>query len=275
MDKLDFWDDLNKPKWMDSYSYLTVMGSRAYGSATEDSDYDFYGFVVPPQEVVFPYLVGDIPGFGKQKNVFNQLQIQGAESETYGDVDITIYNIVRYFHLVMQNNPNMIDSLFVPDSAIVYADEVGKLVRYWRHDFLSQKLWHTFKGMAWSHMKRITSRTREGKRKNYVEKYGYDVKDASHVVRLLGEVNDFLFTGDCDISSRGEKIREVRSGQFTLDEIKKIFDVEMDMLEHRMSNGESVLPQYPDQVKIKTLLVYCLEEKYGSLSKIGWNRFGD
>ena len=59
--KPDFWESLNKPKWMSGYSYLTIMGSRAYGSATEDSDYDFYGFVVPPKEIVFPYLAGDIP----------------------------------------------------------------------------------------------------------------------------------------------------------------------------------------------------------------------
>ena len=274
MNSLDFWDNLNKPKWMEGYSYLTVMGSRAYGSAIEDSDYDFYGFVVPPVEIVFPYLSGDIAGFGNQKQAFNQLQIQGTESKTYGDVDISIYNIVRYFHLVMGNNPNMLDSLFVPSEAIVYADEVGKFVRYWRHSFLSQKLYHTFRGMAWSHMKRITSRTREGKRKDYVEKYGYDVKDASHVVRLLNEVHDFLFKGDCDISSNGELILEIRNGHWKLGEIKKMFDRKMDTLEQKMVDGESVLPEYPDQDKIKKLLVYCLEEKYGSLSKIGWNSKG-
>lgn len=275
MDKhFDFWDTVNKPKWLTDASYVTLMGSHAYGSATEESDYDFYGFCVPPMNVIFPFLSGDIPQFGKQKKNFNQLQLQGIPSEKYGDTDITIYNIARYFHLVMENNPNMLDSLFVPEDCIVFSDNVGKMVRERRRIFLSEKLFHRFKGMAYSHMKRITSRTREGKRKEHVEKYGFDVKDASHVVRLMCEVEDFLLKGDADISANACVIRAVRDGEWSLEHVTDFFEGKITFLESELELGKSVLPKYPDENRIKILLVECLEEKYGSLSEYGWNILG-
>lgn len=272
MEHFDFWDDIDKPKWLNNYNYLTVMGSRAYGNYTEDSDYDFYGFCTPPPEILFSHLVGDIQDFGNQKKRFNQLQLQHIPSEVFGDTDLTIYNIVRYFHLVMGMNPNMLDSLFVQDDSIMCMDRVGKMVRDNRHIFLSQKLWHTFKGMAWSHMKRITSRTREGKRrKEHVEKYGYDVKDASHVVRLMLQVEEFLFTGDCDISSNADTISDVRNGLWQLDDVESFFEGRLEYVQGKLDLGESVIPEYPNQESIKELLVFCLEETYGDLSVFGYN----
>lgn len=56
---------IQPPKWLpESPLYLTVMGSHAYGMANEFSDTDVYGFVVPPRELIFHHLAGEIPGFG-------------------------------------------------------------------------------------------------------------------------------------------------------------------------------------------------------------------
>ena len=272
MEKIfDFWSTIDKPKWLTDTDYLTVMGSRAYGCALEDSDWDFYGFTTPPVEILFPHLAGDIPDFGMQKKRFNQLQLHGVPSEKYGDVDLTVYNIVKYFDLVMGMNPNMVDSLFVPDDAILHMNGVGKLVRENRHSFLSQKLWQRCKGMAWSHMKRITSRGRLGKRKAIVEKFGYDTKDGSNVVRVIEEAQDFLFKGDADISANADKIRRVRNGEWALDKLKNYFEASLENVEIKLEAGLAVIPEYPDQDAIKALLEWCLEEKYGQLANFGYN----
>ena len=53
--------------------YLTIMGSMAYGCEDKDSsDFDMYGFCIPPKELIFPHVAGEILGFGKQKKRFNQ-----------------------------------------------------------------------------------------------------------------------------------------------------------------------------------------------------------
>jgi hypothetical protein len=70
-------------------------------------------------------LDGEIPGFDQPKERFVQFQqahIQDASAD--GDkgieYDLTIYSIVRYVHLCMQCNPNMIDSLFTPRKCVLH-----------------------------------------------------------------------------------------------------------------------------------------------------------
>ena len=101
--------------------YETIMGSVAYGVSADTSDLDVYGFAIPPRDVLFPHLRGELVGFGTHAPRFSQYQehhlkdpeaLNGAGRE----VDLTIYNIVDYFQLAMKNNPNMLDSLFTPDT---------------------------------------------------------------------------------------------------------------------------------------------------------------
>ena len=84
-------------------------------------------------------------------------------------------NLIKYFKLVSDGNPNMVDSLFVPQSCIIYQNEIGRLVRENRKLFLSQKMYHTFKGMMWSHLSRIKQGNPKEGRRELVKKYGFDL----------------------------------------------------------------------------------------------------
>jgi hypothetical protein len=73
--------------------YLTIMGSHSYGTANTadgDSDLDVYGFVIPPKDVVFPHLGGEIHGFGRQKKHFEQYEAEMILAE--GDLDLRRHN---------------------------------------------------------------------------------------------------------------------------------------------------------------------------------------
>lgn len=81
---------------------------------------DVYGFCIPGKEIIFPHLGGYIHGFGKQRKEFWQYQQHHIEDkEINKEYDLSIYNIVKYFQLCMENNPNMVDSLFVPQFCIL------------------------------------------------------------------------------------------------------------------------------------------------------------
>ena len=54
--------------------YETIMGSVAYGVSSDTSDMDVYGFCIPTKEVIFPHLAGQIEGFGRQRQAFEQFQ---------------------------------------------------------------------------------------------------------------------------------------------------------------------------------------------------------
>lgn len=253
------------PEWMlDNTPYLVMMGSIAYGVSDDDSDCDVYGFCIPAKEEVFPHLAGHIPGFGKKTDTFNNWQQHGIEDkEKRREYDFSVYGIVRYFHLCMDCNPNMIDSLFVPRRCILQSNAISEMVREKRKIFLNKKSWNTFKGYSYSQMHKMTIKNPEGKRKELVDKYGYDVKFAYHVVRLLNEVEQILTEGDLDLERNREQLKSIRRGDWTREQVEAYFHKKEAELESVYTN--STLRYRPDQKRIKQLLLDCLEHHYGSL----------
>lgn len=143
----------------DSIQYETIMGSVAYGVSSDTSDMDIYGFCIPEKHVIFPHLAGHIPGFGQQPEKFEQWSVHHIKDEEKNtEYDFCIYNIVKYFSLVMENNPNMVDSLFTPQNAILHCSPIAQMVRDERHIFLHKGAWHKFKGYAYSQMNKIRSK---------------------------------------------------------------------------------------------------------------------
>jgi uncharacterized protein len=259
------------PRWLpDCVMYETVMGSMAYGVGTDTSDMDVYGFCIPPKAVVFPHLAGDIPGFGRQKNRFEVWQqhhvVDPSENGGKGrEYDFSVYSIVKFFHLAMENNPNMIDALFTPRHCVLHTTPIAELVRENRRIFLHKGAWHKFKGYAYSqlHKMEIKSPDAGSKRAELVEKFGYDVKFAYHVVRLIDEVEQILTLGDMDLTRDAERLKAIRRGEWTAIQVKEHFARREKELEEVYA--ASKLPHAPDEARIKALLLQCLEMHYGSL----------
>ena len=150
--------------------FLCKMGSHAYGINGPDSDIDVYGFCIPPIEYLLPHTAGHIEGFGHQQNSFEQFQVDHVE-ELY---DISIYNITKFLHLCMDNNPNMIDCLFVPYDCIIYASPIADLILKNRNLFLHKGCYFRLMGYAESQWKKIRNKNPVGKRKIVVDTYGFD-----------------------------------------------------------------------------------------------------
>lgn len=250
--------------------YETMMGSVAYGVSGDTSDVDVYGFCIPPREELFPHLRGEVPGFGTPQERFTQYQehhlkdpdAQGGAGREY---DLAVYNIVDYVQLAMKNNPNLIDSLFTPDTCVLHITRIGQMVRDARRDFLHKGCWHTFKGYAYRQMTKISGHERTGKRKAVVEEHGYDVKFAYHVVRLLNEVEQILTEGDLDLMRNREQLKSIRRGEWTEHQIRDYFTRKESELETLYQTSK--LPAGPDEAKVRRLLLHCLEEHYGSLEE--------
>jgi predicted nucleotidyltransferase len=138
--------------------YEPIMGSSAYGVNTDTSDFDTVGFCIPYKDLIFPHLRGQIDGLGSQKQRFDCYQ-QHHVKDVDREYDLNIYSIVRYFHLCMDCNPNMVDSLFTTPDCVLHCTKVGNMVRDNRRLFLSKKAWHTFKGYAHSQLMRWTPAT--------------------------------------------------------------------------------------------------------------------
>jgi len=242
-----------------------IMGSVAYGVSNDSSDMDVYGFAIPSRDFVFPHLRGEIEGFSTKGERFEQFQ-QHHIKDHPKEYDLCIYNITKYFKLCMENNPNMIDSLFVPRRCVLYSTQLGELVRENRHLFVSKAAWPKFKGYAFAQLHKMRTKKPEAGRVAIVEEFGFDVKFAYHVVRLLNEVEQLMATGDMDLEANREQLKAIRRGDWTIDQVTDYFERKEKDLESLYKT--STLPYIADENAIKGLLLKCLEHHYGSIDAV-------
>lgn len=246
--------------------YETIMGSVAYGVSSDTSDNDVYGFCMPPKNYIFPHLDGKIPGFSTQVQSFDQYQEHHIKEKDHDKTwDLNIYSIIKYFRLCMDNNPNMIDSLFTAENMVIKTTKISQMVRDARRDFLHKGSWHKFKGYAFGqmHKMRIKNPDPTSKRYESIMKYGYDVKFAYHVVRLMDEAEQILVEHDIDLMRNREKLKSIRRGEWKMTDIEEHF-AEREKTLTKVYN-ESALRYEADEKKITQLLIDCLEEFYGDL----------
>jgi len=267
---------ITPPKWVGANTqYLCVTGSRAYGVAASDkSDWDLCAWAIPPKTALFPHITGAIPGFGTQPDPclkpYAKAHIRDREAERGrgAEYDLAVYGIARYFNLCMACNPNMIDTLFVPEDCVLHCTRIGDMVRDRRELFLSkQQIWRAFKGYAKSQVHKLRNKQPEGKRKEAVEREGVDRKFAYHAVRLLDEAVQLLSEQALDLRRHADLLREIRAdGGLGLPEILDLVDDYQRQLETAFEKTE--LPHYPREEEILQLLYDCLEDHFGSLELV-------
>lgn len=149
--------------------FEAIVGSQAYGISTPDSDFDKSGVMIPGLEYFY--------GLDK----FDQFS-------NYPDEDKTIYNIKKALILLADNNPNMMDLLFIPERCII------KMTPYWqvfmenRDLFVSKKCRYIFSGYAYAgKMPKITTCRCE----NYDVTVRYSLKDSRFEIDLPEEMGSY------------------------------------------------------------------------------------
>jgi len=110
----------------------------------------------------------------------------------------------------------------------------------------------------------LHKKAEEDKRAQNVAMFGYDLKFASHCVRLLNEVEQILIEGDLDLTRNSEQIKSIRRGEWSIEQVEAYFATKERELETLYTNSK--LRHSPDEDAIKSLLLNILEEHYGDLS---------
>lgn len=261
--------------------YETIMGSHAFGVADTSvkqklPDYDVYGFAIPPKELTFKHLTGWVPGFGDEPPGFDVWQQTGIIDQASGsqgkEWDLNIFSIVRYFELCRENNPNVIDSLFTAEECVLHCTQIGRMVRDQRRLFLSKLCWKKFRGYAHAQLRKLNDKVPIGGRKQIVEKFGYDVKFAYHIVRLFDEAEQIMLEQDLDLRRAKEVMKAIRRGDWSLEQLKAWVVDKDRALEAAYTVCK--LPEKPPVEPLRKLLLECLEAHYGSIdecvAQTGW-----
>lgn len=125
---------------------LALTGSRLYGIDNPDSDYDYKGICIPPVQ----YFFGD--------SHFDQLDSFVDPDCLYPiltNTDSQIYNLKKYVHLALLNNPNILELLWIaPEHYVVRTPLADRLIAL-RELFLSTKVYYSFSGYAWAQIKKV------------------------------------------------------------------------------------------------------------------------
>lgn len=243
-----------------------IGGSKSYGCSTSSSDFDIIGICVPPVGFTMPHMVGIIQGFQDNPYKFDQYQQAHIKCKDSGkEFDFSIYNIVKFFNLAYENNPNIIDVLFVPQTCITKITQSGHLIRDNRKLFLSKLCIPKFRNYSRSQIGKMENKNPIGKRKELVDKFGFDVKYANHLIRLILQCEQILLEEDLDLCRNSQILNGIRKGEWSKERVLEFYYAKESGVEQLIM--KSNLRALPDKDKIQSILIECLELQYGKISE--------
>ncbi|MFD3518303.1 DNA polymerase beta superfamily protein [Streptomyces sp. NPDC058657] len=211
--------------------YACVMGSRAFGLATEESDTDLRGVFVAPTPLFWRF---DKP----------PTHLEGPAPEQFS------WELERFCGLALRANPNILEVLHSP--LPLHADHRGEELLSLRGAFLSRQVHTTFVGYAQSQRRKIGADVRQ---------YGAPRwKHAMHLLRLLSSCLFLLRTGELvlDVGDARESLLAVKRGEVPWPEVER----RLSGLIAAASEAApaSPLPPLPDHARVEDFLIRTRRE---------------
>lgn len=235
-----------------------VVGSTVHGLALEGTDdLDEMGvFIEPPRYVCGIDQIVDDEGRAVEQWVY-RTQPEGVRSGP-GDIDRTVYSLRKYIRLAAKGNPSILLLLFVPAQHTIYQSSWGVTLRELTPAIVSKQAGDRFLGYMQAQRKRvlgIRGQARLSNRPELIERFGWDVKYGSHMIRLALQGIELMETGKISLPMPIEEryaIRGIREGKLS----KEATLEWAEELERQLRTiiGISSLPLYPDYNKINTTL---------------------
>ncbi|MFF2527165.1 nucleotidyltransferase domain-containing protein [Streptomyces liangshanensis] len=206
--------------------YSCVMGSRAFGLATETSDTDVRGVFLAPTALFW--------GFEKPP-----AHVEGPADEQFS------WELERFCALALRANPNVLECLHSP--LVERLDDTGRELLSLRGAFLSRQAHATFVRYAVGQRRKLEADVRQHGAPRW--------KHAMHLLRLLALCGDLLRSGRLvlDVGAEREPLLAVKRGEVPWPEVER----RMNRLAAEADDAaaRSPLPEAPDRARIEDFLV--------------------
>lgn len=210
----------------DRVIYRCVVGSRAFGLNTEESDTDRRGIYLPPADLHWSL-------YGVPE------QLENDETEE------AYWELQKFLIMALKGNPNILECLYTP--LVEFVSPLAQELLDMRDAFLSRLVYQTYNGYVMSQFKRMQADLRnQGKIKP---------KHVMHLIRLLLSGIHVLREGlvPVDVGQHRERLFAIKNEQMPWDDIEawrkelhKEFDRALD---------ETNLPERPDYERANEFLV--------------------
>ena len=254
-------DLLREHPGLNEWSILTgYRGSIAHGTYVPNhdphsvDDKDVMAICVPPLD----YYYG-----------LKQFGSRGTQEIKRDEWDIVVYEAKKFISLLAQGNPNVLMMLWLEPKYYIDICEAGQLILDARKYFVGRHVYKAFTGYAYSQLHKMTHGAWDGymgqKRKALVARYGYDTKNASHLIRLLRMGVEFLRDGQLYVEREDAKqLLEIKRGEWPLKKVQAEADRYFKLTEEAYLH--STLPEGPDFEAINRLCVAVVQsgiKRYG------------
>lgn len=280
--------------------YKTVVGSTAYGLNTSESDVDIKGITIAPKEYYFGLKTFEQQEIGKDEVIYSIKKFFKLARDCNPNIIEMLYTDDKHILFMngigkkLRDNRDLFLSKRAKFTFAGYAfaqlkrikghrkwlmfDQVEpkledyvviktrneynrNIIRYqhfreqeYKNDL---KKWNQY--LSWK-------KSRNPKRAELEEKYGYDCKHAMHLVRLLRMGHEILTTGEVNVFRKDrEKLLEVRAGKWDYDKLVNYaeqLEYELDILYDKSS-----LQHHPSDKAINKLLIELTEVGLNEMAK--------
>lgn len=206
--------------------YRCVVGSRAYGLDTDESDTDRRGVYIAPADL--------------------QWSLFGAPEQFEDNAAQACYwELQKFLIMALKANPNILECLYSP--MVEKVTELGEELLSIREAFISQMIFQTFNGYAMSQFKKIEQDIRNHGEVRW--------KHAMHLLRLLLTGAATLREGRVPVrvEAHREKLLAVKRGEVEWREVDA-WRKELHQ-DFEQALGETKLPERPDYERANGFLI--------------------
>lgn len=204
-----------------------IVGSRAYGLATDASDLDTRGVYLAPADRHWSL-------YGVPEQLENRV------------TDEVYWELQKFLTLALKANPNILEVLFSP--LVQHATDLAQELVSMRASFLSKLVHQTYAGYATAQFRRFEARRARGQEPKW--------KHAMHLIRLLLAGIHVLETGQLRVTvdeAQRDRLMELRAGAMSFDQVDawRLELLERFEAAHRLTR----LPDRPDYVAVNAFLI--------------------
>jgi uncharacterized protein len=218
----------------DRVIYRCVIGSRAYGLDTAESDTDRRGIYLPPAELHWSL-------YGVPEQLEND-----ETQEAY-------WELRKFLILALKANPNVLECLYTP--LVEYATPLAEELLQMRSIFLSRLVYQTYNGYAISQFKRMQAHIRNHGQVKW--------KHVMHLIRVLISGTQVLRHGFVPIRVEDyrDRLMAIKQGEMPWDDVERW----RLSLHHDFDKSfeETTLPERPDYERANEFLIKARRSAFG------------
>jgi hypothetical protein len=245
---------------------LALTGSHAYGTSRPESDLDYKGVFIAPKD----YYLG-FKTFEQKDSGWDTDPGTGLYPMLDGVKDCTVYELRKFLSLVFNNNPNILETLWMDREFYAHISPVGEKLLSYRSAFLSQKVRGSFAGYAYAQIKRVETHRKwllhPPERKPVPQEFG--LNDDNYKPLTKAEMNAFLeflymLVRDCiEVLEPAQQLRDLL--------LEKI-DYKAILKQHPLA--EEVLPRVQEYTRATNDFIHLLHVSQGYRQAINeWDAY--